>query len=34
MKAQILKRIALVEENTLELVDLPIPKPGPKQMLI
>jgi propanol-preferring alcohol dehydrogenase len=36
MKAQILKRIASLEENPqpLELVNLPIPKPKPKEILV
>ena len=34
MKAQILKRIAPVEERPLELVELPIPEPGDRQILV
>lgn len=34
MKAQVLKKIAPVEENPLELADLPVPKPGKGQILI
>lgn len=34
MKAQILKRIAPVEERPLELVELPIPEPGDRQVLV
>ncbi len=34
MKAMILSKISLVENNPLELVDLPIPAPGPKEILI
>jgi len=34
MKAQILRRIAPVEEKPLELVELPIPEPGDRQILV
>jgi len=34
MKAQILRRIAPVEEKPLELVELPIPEPGNRQILV
>ncbi len=34
MKAMILKKIAPVEEKPLELEDLPIPQPGPKQIRV
>ncbi len=34
MKAQVLNKIAPVEENPLELVDLPVPEPAPGQILI
>ena len=34
MKAQILKRIAPVENRPLELVDLPVPQPGSKEILV
>ncbi len=34
MKAQVLKQTAPVESRPLELVDLPAPKPGPKEILV
>ena len=34
MKAQILKQISPVENRPLELVDLPVPQPGSKEILI
>jgi len=34
MKAQILKQTSPVEDRPLELVELPIPEPGPKQILV
>lgn len=34
MKAMILKEISTVENNPLQLVDLPIPSPSPKEVLI
>ena len=34
MKAQILKRISPVENRPLELVDMPIPQPGSKEILV
>jgi len=34
MKAMILKKFAPIEENPLELVDLPNPEPGPEDILI
>jgi len=34
MKAMLLRRTAPVEEKPLELEDLPIPQPGPKQVLV
>ena len=34
MRAMVLKKIAPVEEEPLELEDLPIPEPGPKQLLL
>lgn len=34
MKAQILERIAPIEEKPSELIEAPIPKPGPGQVLI
>ena len=32
MKAMILKKTAPIEEKPLEMEDLPIPQPGPKQI--
>jgi alcohol dehydrogenase, propanol-preferring len=34
MKAQILKQLAPVESRPLELVDLPVPQPGPEEILV
>lgn len=34
MKAQILKQIAPVEDRPLELVELPSPEPGPREILV
>jgi len=34
MKAMVLKKISSIRERPLELIDLPIPKPGPKQILV
>ena len=34
MKAQILRKISLAENRPLELIDLPIPQPGPKEILV
>jgi propanol-preferring alcohol dehydrogenase len=34
MKAMILKDFAPIEQNPLELVDLPVPEPGPEDILI
>ena len=34
MKAQILKQVAPVESRPLELVDLPVPQPGPGEILV
>lgn len=34
MKAMILKKFAPIDENPLELVDLPLPEPGPEDILI
>lgn len=34
MKAMILKKFAPIDKNPLELVDLPIPEPGPEDILI
>ena len=34
MKAQVLKRIAPIENRPLELVDLPVPQPGSKEILV
>lgn len=34
MKAQVLARISPVESRPLELVDLPIPQPGPNEILV
>jgi propanol-preferring alcohol dehydrogenase len=34
MKAMLLKEFAPIAENPLELVDLPIPEPGPEDILI
>jgi len=34
MKAMQLKRFALIHENPLELVELPVPQPGPDELLI
>lgn len=34
MKAQLLKRTGPVEDKLLELVDLPVPEPGPGQILV
>ena len=34
MKAMILKSTAPIEEKPLELVDLPTPEPGPKQIKV
>ena len=34
MKAQILKQVVPVESRPLELVDLPVPQPGPGEILV
>lgn len=34
MKAQVLKRIAMIEESPLELLDVPIPRPRGREILI
>ena len=34
MKAMILKKTAPIEEKPLEMEDLPIPQPGPKQIRV
>ena len=34
MKAMILKRISLVEKEPLEVMDLPIPEPNSKEILV
>ena len=34
MKAQVLKRVATVENRPLELVDLPVPQPGSREILV
>ncbi|MBW8041431.1 MAG: zinc-dependent alcohol dehydrogenase family protein [Planctomycetes bacterium] len=34
MKAMILKKVAPIEEKPLELEELPVPKPGPKQIRV
>jgi len=34
MKAMQLKRFSLIEQNPLELVELPVPQPGPDEVLI
>ena len=34
MKAQILKQTSPVEDRPLELVDVPVPEPGPEQILV
>jgi len=34
MKAQVLKRIAPIENRPLELVDLPVPQPGSREILV
>ncbi|HID93960.1 MAG TPA: zinc-binding alcohol dehydrogenase family protein [bacterium (Candidatus Stahlbacteria)] len=34
MKAQLLRKIASIEEKPLELVDLPVPQPGNNQILV
>jgi propanol-preferring alcohol dehydrogenase len=34
MKAMILKRFAAIDQNPLELVDLPIPEPEPGEILL
>jgi len=34
MKAQILKQTSPVEDRLLELVDVPVPEPGPEQILV
>ncbi len=34
MKAMVLKKVAPIEEQPLELEDLPVPKAGPKQVLV
>ena len=34
MKAMVLKKIGPIDEKSLELEDLPIPAPGPKQILV
>lgn len=34
MKAMMLKKFAPIDQNPLELVDLPIPEPGPEEVLI
>lgn len=34
MKAMLLKEFAPIDQNPLELVDLPIPEPGPEDILI
>jgi len=34
MKAMLLKEFAPIDQNPLELIDLPIPKPGPDEILI
>jgi len=34
MKAQILKQISPVESRPLKLIDLPIPRPGPREILV
>jgi len=34
MKAQILKQVAPVEDQPLDLVDLPVPQPGPGEILV
>jgi len=34
MKAQVLKRIAQVEDRSLELIDMPVPQPGSGEILV
>ncbi|MBA7695742.1 putative alcohol dehydrogenase AdhA [subsurface metagenome] len=34
MKAMVLKKIAPIGEKSLEMMDLPIPQPGPKEILV
>ncbi len=34
MKAMVLKEISPIEKEPLEMVDLPIPTPGPKEILV
>ncbi len=34
MKAQILKEISPVENRPLELIDMPVPQPKPKEILV
>ena len=34
MKAMVLKKVGLLEENPLEPMDLPVPQPGAKEILV